>query len=90
MHIVPLDDRVLVKRIEKKEERIGSIIVPESARVKPSVGEILAVGNDEGLQALLKKGDRVLFGKYAGADFDLEGETFLILQRNEIVGKLAE
>jgi chaperonin GroES len=90
MHIVPLDDRVLVKRIEKKEERIGSIIVPDTAREKPSLGEVLAVGNDEGLQALLKKGDRVLFGKYSGSDFDLEGDTFLILQRNEIVGKLVD
>lgn len=88
MNIVPLDDRVLVQRIEEKEQRVGSIIVPESAKEKPQVGKVLAVGNDEELKELVQAGDSVLFAKYGGSEFDMHGEEYIILQRSDILAKI--
>jgi chaperonin GroES len=92
MNIRPLHDRVIVKRVEEEKTSPGGIVIPDSATEKPVEGEIIAVGNgkllDNGeLRALdLKKGDRVLFGKYSGTEVKVSGEDFLVLREDDIMG----
>jgi chaperonin GroES len=92
MNIRPLHDRVVVKRIEEKETVLGGIIIPDTAKEKPQEGEVIAVGAgkrlDDGKLAPLdvKAGDRILFGKYSGSEIKLEGEEFLIIREDEILG----
>ena len=87
----PLHDRVLVRRIEADEKTAGGIIIPDSAKEKPSEGEIVAVGSgakaEDGTVTPLdvKAGDRVLFGKYSGTEIKLEGEERVILREDEIL-----
>ena len=84
--IQPLADRVLVKPAAAEEKTVGGIIIPDSAKEKPLRGEVLAVGNgtkDE--QMVLKAGDRVLYGKYAGTELELDGEKFLIMRQSEVL-----
>jgi chaperonin GroES len=91
----PLQDRILIKRIEKEERSSGGIIIPDSAKEKPQEGEVVAVGNGKRLesgqlQALdVKPGDRVLFGKYSGSEIKIEGTEHLILREDEILGVLS-
>ncbi|MDY0296519.1 MAG: co-chaperone GroES [Acidobacteriota bacterium] len=87
MKVQPLDDRVLVKPVEE-EQQSGSIIIPDTAKEKPIVGEVKAVGTDEEIQKLIKVGDRVIFGKYAGEEIKLEGEKHLIISRSDLLGKI--
>lgn len=90
----PLHDRILIRRIEEKETVKGGIIIPDTAKEKPQEAEIIAVGagkkNDEGKVFPLdvKAGDRVLFGKYSGTEIKLDGEDFLIVREDEILGVL--
>jgi chaperonin GroES len=92
MNVRPLRDRVLVKRVEEQEQRIGGIIVPDTAKEKPQQAKVVAVGsgrvNDEGktLPLEVKAGDYVLVGKYAGAEIKLDGEEYLIIREEEILG----
>jgi chaperonin GroES len=92
MKIRPLYDRILVKRIEDKETRKGGIIIPDTAKEKPMHAEVVAVGkgkvNDDGKQLPLdvKKGDRVLIGKYAGTEFKVEDEELLMIREDEVLG----
>jgi chaperonin GroES len=92
MNIRPLHDRVVVKRIEEKETIQGGIIIPDTAKEKPQEGEVVAVGQGKRLEdgkliALdVKVGDRILFGKYSGSEIKLEGEEFLIIREDEILG----
>ena len=92
MTIRPLHDRVLVKRIEETETKIGGIIIPDSAKEKPQQGEVIAVGNgkllEEGDRAPIdvKVGDRILYGKYSGSDTKIDGEEYLIVREDEIFG----
>ena len=94
MNLRPLHDRVLVRRLEEKEAMRGGIIIPDSAKEKPQQAEVVAVGNgkllDDGQRAAidLKAGDRILFGKYSGADVRIEGDDYLILREDEILGVL--
>ena len=93
VNITPLHDRVIVKRIEEKESIKGGIIIPDSAKEKPQEGEVIAVGagkREKGERVPLDvvAGDRVLFGKYSGTEFKLEGEEYLILREEEILAKL--
>lgn len=94
MDIRPLHDRVLVRRVEESESRVGSIVIPDSAKEKPQQGEVIAVGNgkllENGGRAALevKAGDRILFGKYSGSDIKLGGEEYMILREDEILGVL--
>jgi chaperonin GroES len=94
MNIRPLYDRIVVKRIEEAETVKGGIIIPDSAKEKPQEGEVVAVGHgkrlDDGkLVALeVKVGDRILFGKYSGNEIKIEGEEYLILREDEILGVL--
>src|ERR1700681_546871 len=92
----PLHDRVVVKRIDAEEKTKGGIIIPDSAKEKPSQGEITAVGpggRDESGKLVpidLKVGDRVLFGKWSGTEIKLDGEELLIMKESDIMGVLAE
>ena len=92
MKIRPLQDRVIVKRIEEEEKSKGGIIIPDTAKEKPQEGKVVAVGkgklNDDGkITPLdLKVNDRILFGKYSGSEINIDGEEHLILHENEILG----
>jgi chaperonin GroES len=96
MKVRPLHDRILVKRIEEKETQKGGIIIPDTAKEKPQEGLVVAVGNgkilDNGTKVNLdvKEGDHILFGKYSGSDIKIEGEEYLILREDEVLGILAE
>jgi chaperonin GroES len=92
MNVRPLRDRILVKRIEEQEQRVGGIIIPDSAKEKPQVAKVVAVGNgrinDKGTVFPLdvKAGEYVLIGKYAGTEIKLDGEEYLILREDEVLG----
>ncbi len=92
MKFRPLQDRILIKRIDREEKSAGGIIIPDSAKEKPQEGEVMAVGNgkklDDGkVQPVdVKKGDRILFGKYSGSEIKIDGEEHLILREEEILG----
>ena len=94
MDIRPLHDRVVVKRIDEGETMQGGLYIPDSAKEKPQQGEVVAVGNgkrtEEGkvLPMDLKVGDRILFGKYSGNDIKLNGNEYLIMREDEILGVL--
>ena len=94
MKIRPLQDRVIVKRIEEEETTKGGIIIPDSAKEKPMEGVITAVGtgkvSDDGKKTPLdvKAGDKVLFGKYAGTEIQIDGEEHLIMREDDILGVL--
>lgn len=94
MRIRPLHDRVLVRRLEEEEQKVGGIIIPDTAKEKPQQGEVIGVGNGKLLETGervpldVKVGDRVLFGKYSGADVKIEGEEYLILREDEILAVL--
>ncbi len=93
VHITPLHDRVLVKRIEEKETVKGGIIIPDTAKEKPQEGEVIAVGEgkiEKGARVPLdvKAGDRILFGKYSGSEIKIEEQEYLILREDEILAKL--
>ncbi len=86
MNIKPLADRVLVKPAPAEEKTVSGIIIPDTAKEKPLKGEVLAVGNgtkDEDM--VVKKGDQVLYGKYAGTEIELEGEKYLIMRQSDIL-----
>jgi len=91
MNMRPLHDRVVVKRIEQQEQKLGSLYIPDSAKEKPQEGEVIAVGNgkrdDKGeVHALdVKVGDRILFGKYSGSDIKMDGTEYLIMREDEIL-----
>src|SRR5262249_40220186 len=93
-NVKPLRDRVLVRRIEKTEEKVGGIIIPDSAKEKPTEAEVVAVGSgrvlDDGKRVPLdlKAGDKVLVGKWSGTDVKIDGEEYLILKEEEILGVL--
>jgi len=92
MKIRPLNDRILVKRLEEEDKTAGGIIIPDSAKEKPAEGEIVAVGpgkmNDSGDRVAMdvKAGDRVLFSKYGGTDVKLDGDDYLIMREDDILG----
>jgi len=90
MNLQPLDDRVLVEPIDE-EEKVGSLIIPDTVKEKPMVGIIKAIGNDfelkqgKSLKELLKVGDKVLFGKYAGQEFKIGGKKHLVIKREDLL-----
>ncbi|MEI7704344.1 MAG: co-chaperone GroES [Anaeromyxobacteraceae bacterium] len=92
MKIRPLQDRVIVKRVEEEEKTKGGIIIPDSAKEKPAEGKVIAVGKgkigeDGKLQPLdVKVGDRILFSKYAGTEVKVDGEENLIMREDDILG----
>lgn len=92
MKIRPLQDRVIVKRIEEEEKSKGGIIIPDTAKEKPQEGKVIAVGkgkvNDDGkvMPLDVKVNDRVLFGKYAGSEINIDGEEHMIMREDDILG----
>ena len=96
MKIRPLYDRIVVKRVEQKEQMQGGLYIPDSAKEKPQEGEVVAVGpgrlTDEGRRVAIevKKGDRVLVGKYSGTDVKIDGTEYVILREDEVLGVLSK
>ena len=94
MKIRPLQDRVIVERIEEEEKTKGGIIIPDTAKEKPQEGKVIAVGkgkmNDDGklLPLSVKAGDKILFGKYSGTEVKLNGNEYLIMREDDILGVL--
>ena len=92
MNVRPLRDRILVKRVEEQEQRSGGIIIPDTAKEKPQTAKVVAVGNgrvnDEGevFPLDVKANDYVLIGKYSGTEIKLDGEEYLILREDEVLG----
>ena len=95
MKVTPLHDRILVKRIEEKEMVRGGIIIPDTAKEKPQEGEVVAVGpgrmSDDGKRFVMevKKGDRVLIGKYSGTEVKIDGVEYTILREDDVLGILS-
>ena len=94
MNVRPLADRILVRRIEEKETVKGGIIIPDTAKEKPQEGEVVAIGpgklTEEGkrIAVEVKKGDRILVGKYSGTDVKIDGTEYVILREEEVLGVL--
>lgn len=92
MNIRPLYDRIVVKRLEEQEQKVGGLFIPDTAKEKPQEGEVVAVGKgkrmDDGkLTALdVVVGDRILFGKYSGSDIKMDGNEYLIMREDEVLG----
>ena len=92
MNIRPLHDRILIKRLEEGEQKVGGIIVPDTAKEKPQQGKVIAAGTgkirDDGTRQPpdVKAGDRILFGKYSGQDIRLDGEDYLIMREEDVLG----
>ncbi len=90
----PLHDRILVRRLDEGEQKVGGIIIPDTAKEKPQQGKVVAVGNgkvkDDGTRIALdvKEGDTILFGKYSGQEIKLDGEEFLIVREEEVLAVL--
>jgi chaperonin GroES len=94
MQLRPLYDRIVVRRIEQKEQVQGGIIIPDTAKEKPQEGEVVAVGKGKRLEdgkvvpLDVKVGDRILFGKYSGSDIKMDGQEYLIIREDEVLGVL--
>ncbi len=92
MKLRPLQDRILVQRIEEEERTKGGIIIPDTAKEKPAEGKVAAVGNgkvgEDGkrIKLEIKKGDRILFGKYSGTEVKIEGQEYLIMREDAVLG----
>ncbi|HEY4359329.1 MAG TPA: co-chaperone GroES [Bryobacteraceae bacterium] len=95
MKIRPLHDRIVVKRLDKTEDKVGGLFIPDSAKEKPQEGEVVSVGNGkinektgERIPLDVKAGDRILFGKYSGSDVKIDGEEYMIMREDEVLGVL--
>jgi chaperonin GroES len=94
MNVRPLHDRIIIQRLEEGEQKVGGIIIPDTAKEKPQQGKVIAAGtgkvNDDHKRIPLdvKKGDRILFGKYAGQEIKLDGEEYIIMREDEVLGVL--
>ncbi|OPX95608.1 MAG: 10 kDa chaperonin [Syntrophorhabdus sp. PtaU1.Bin002] len=92
MKIKPLQDRIIVKRLEEEEKTKGGIIIPDAAKEKPQEGKVIAVGdgkvldNGQRFALTVKPGDKILFGKYAGTEIKIDGEEHLILREDDVLG----
>lgn len=96
MTVRPLHDRILVQRIDEGEQKVGGIIVPDTAKEKPQQGKVIAAGNgktkDDGKRVPLdvKAGDRILFGKYSGQEIKLDGDEYLIMREDDVLAVVEE
>ncbi len=92
MNVRPLHDRLIIQRLEEGDEQVGAIIIPDTAKEKPQQGKVIAAGTgkvkDDGTRQLpdVKAGDRILFGKYSGQEIKLDGEEYLIMREDEVLG----
>ena len=95
MNVRPLHDRLIIQRLDEGEQKVGGIIIPDTAKEKPQQGKVIAAGNgksnDDGKRTPLdvKAGDRILFGKYAGQEIKLDGEDYLIMKEDEVLGVIS-
>ncbi len=89
MDITPLDDRIIVIPSIAEETTASGIIIPDTAKEKPRSGVVYKVGNDEELQELISQGDTILYGRYAGEEVEFEGNDYIILNRGDILAKIA-
>jgi chaperonin GroES len=86
MTLKPIDDRVVLQPKQQEEEKVvGGIYIPDSAKEKPQTAVVIAVGNDEELQEIVKEGDEVLYAKYGGTEVELEGQKYIIVSRSDIL-----
>ncbi len=85
MKVKPMDDRVLVEPMEQESKTASGIIIPDSAKEKPVIGTVVAVGTDEDLQDKIKVGDKILYAKYGGEEISIEGIDYKIIQRADIL-----
>jgi chaperonin GroES len=85
MTLKPLDDRLVIEPTVNEETKVGGIYIPDTAKEKPNVGTVIAVGNDEELQELVKVGDKVLYSKYGGTEVDVEDKKYLIISRSDVL-----
>jgi len=96
MKIKPLQDRIIVKRLEEEEKTKGGIIIPDAAKEKPQEGKVIAVGDGKVLEngqkfaMTVKVGDKILFGKYSGTEIKIDGEEHLILREDDVLGILED
>jgi chaperonin GroES len=96
MNVRPLHDRIMVERIEEGEQKVGGIIIPDTAKEKPQQGQVIAVGNrtskDDGTRVPLdvKAGDTILFGKYSGQKIKIDGDEYLIAREDEVLAVIDE
>ena len=96
MKVKPLQDRIIVKRLEEEEKTKGGIIIPDAAKEKPQEGKVIAVGDgktlDNGtkLKLSVKAGDKILFGKYSGTEIKIDGEEHLILREDDVLGIIVD
>jgi chaperonin GroES len=88
MTLKPLDDRVVIEQKEIEEKSVGGIIIPDTAKEKPLIGEVIAVGTDEDLQDIIKVGDKVLYAKYSGTEVELENKKYIIISRSDILATI--
>ena len=95
MNVTPLHDRIIIQRLEEGEQKVGGIIIPDTAKEKPQQGKVIAAGNgksnDEGTRIPLdvKAGDLILFGKYSGQEIKLDGEEYIIMREDEVLGVIS-
>ena len=95
MNVRPLHDRLIIQRLDEGEQKIGGIIIPDTAKEKPQQGKVIAAGNgkvkDDGKRVALdvKAGDRILFGKYSGQEIKLDGKDYLIMKEDEVLGVIS-
>jgi chaperonin GroES len=93
MNIRPIDERVLIKPVKEEERKVGGIIIPDTAKERPQMGEVVAVGDDiedthrkqKKMSELVKVGDKVVYARYGGTEFKMEGEEYLLVSRNDIL-----
>ena len=96
MHVRPLHDRIIVQRIDEGEQKVGGIIIPDSAKEKPQQGKVIAAGNgkskDDGKRVPLdvQAGDTILFGKYSGQEIKLDGDEYLIMREDDVLAVIEE
>lgn len=91
MKIKPLDDRVLVEPLEEVQSRTSSgIIIPDTAKEKPRIGIVIAVGTDEDLRSKIKEGDKILFAKYGGEEIEMNGKEYRIISRSDILAVIED
>jgi len=89
MTVKPLGSRVLVEVAEEAEKTVSGIIIPDSAKEKPRMGKVIAVGTDEDLQEVIKEGDKILFAKYGGEEITVDGNEYKIIQQDDILAILS-
>lgn len=86
MKLKPLDDRVVIEiKEENKEKKIGTIIIPDTVKEKPLIGEVISVGTDEDLQDIVKIGDKILYAKYGGTEVEFDDKKYLLVSRSDIL-----